>query len=629
VHPSDLYPSQKCQTLYAQYLLPPSQTKLNQTKRIHTKPRPTTARAQFCAGNDIFNGAGWHTSVNTTRYAAQLVNSFHGVGNQIWVGAGGAAFIRCYTTTRRGWGFSSTPFLYTVAGTGITRTQGQRNIVVTKAGQYLLPFQPSPRPKRLLDGQPRVRTLTAAEEEEAQATDSLAVQLLMGETVAKAGQNAFYNPAGKSKLLVAQTYMDEGKQTIIEDPTVFAAPEFKTVRGGLAMILANRAAAAESAAAIDVPKPNPGRISVNNTECMLCSVGPGPTAARAGGPDGGACHVSDACAGADSPLQALEAARAAAPAGFDVTGAPGLAAMPRRMEDGSVELPDVSLLWHELVVYCHSTDPRVPASSITDSCLSANYVKDVVRAILGPEHADDYQLAVASADLHSSVKPLVEEEGLLPAAMQPEWNPECEGWSKYNIYLTANDAAVDEYLARQWQALVADPSDLESTLLQNTDAAATVKPCSATLKRIGAAKYPSIKNMKGFKPLTSSLAPVGPSVTVASESAIAPVAEVVEGSEYKVYVQNFMKGAKLSLQLVKGLDRAGPVVASIESFEDDAAAAGTGASLTELKWTPPPGLKALEKPGEINKYYLKASVDSFPAFFANSQAFTLSGAAAA
>jgi hypothetical protein len=222
---------------------------------------------------------------------------------------------------------------------------------------------------------------------------------------------------------------------------------------------------------------------------------------------------------------------------------------------------------------------------------------------------------------------LVEEEGLLPAAMQPEWNPECQGWTKYNVYMTANDKVVGDSLAERWRAIVSDPADFEATLLQNADAAAPIKPCSITVKTIGAATYPSLKNMKGFKPLTSGLAPVGPSVTVASDAAIAPVAEVAEGQAYKVYVQNFMKGAKLSLQLVKGLDRSGPVVASIESFEDGGEP-GTGAGMTELLWTPPAGLKALEKPGEINKYYLKASVDSFPALFANSQAFTLTTGAA-
>jgi len=599
---------------------------LNQPTIFHPNNRQP-ARAQFAAGNDIFLGAGWHTSINTTRYGAQLASSFYGVGNQIWVGAGGAVFIRCFTATRRGWGINSTPFTYTVAGTGVTRTQGQRNIVVTKNGLNVLPFQPSPMPKRAL--QQRVRTLTAAEEEAALATDSLAVQLLMGETVAKAGQNAFFNPEGRGKLLVVQSYMDEGKQRIVEDPALFQAPELKDVWGGLPMLLANRAAAGEDAVASGsagsaVPKSNPGLISVNNTDCMLCSVSPGDTAAHQGGPD--SCHVSDACAGADSPRAALQAALAAAPADFNINGAPGLDALPR-LVDGSLELPDVLLLWQEVTVYCHSTDPAVPSASITDGCLSANYVKDVVRAFLGPEHQQDFQLAVASADLPAVVKPLVEEEGLLPAAMQPEWNPECQGWTKFNVYMTANEKAVGDSLAERWRAIVSDPSDFEATLLQNADAAAPVKPCSITVKTVGTATYPSIKNMKGFKPLTSSLAPVGPSVTVASDAAIAPVAEVAEGTAYKVYVQNFMKGAKLSLQLVKGLDRSGPVVATIESFEDDGGEPRTGAGLTELSWTPPAGLKALEQAGEVNKYYLKASVDSFPALFANSQAFTLKGAA--
>ena len=606
-----------------------------------THQQPQTARAQFCAANDIFNGAGWHTSVNTTRFAAQVANAFYGVGNQIWVGAGGAAFIRCYTTTRRLSGVSSTRFLYTVAGTGITRLQGQRNIVVTKNGQYLLPFQPTPKKRGLFfqsqrqqhpQPQPAVRTLSGAEEESALATDSLAVQLLMGETVKAAGQNAFFNPEGRSKLLVVDTFMQEGKQQIVEDPELYKAANIKDTFGGLPALLAQRAEAGEDsalAAASGAPATlNPGLISANNTECMLCSVGPGPTAAHAGGPD--TCHVSDACGGAATAQDAVAAAKAAAPAGFDFSGVPGLNGLPTRAADGSVELPDIYMLWHEMVVYCHSTDPAVPSSSITDKCLSANYVKDVVRAYLGPEHANDYQLAVASAGLDAAVKPLVEEEGLLPAAMAPEWNPECQGWTKFNVYMTANDAAVQGHLARQWEGIVAAPADFEATLLQNANAAnnvdtAKVTPCSIAVKRVGAATYPSIKNMKGFKPLTSELAPVGPSVILASDSAIAPVAEVAEGQEHTIFVQNFMKGAKVSLQLVKGLDRTGPVVAAIDSFEDAPGAGG----MAELKWTPPAGLKAMEKPGEINKYYLRASVDSFPAFFANSQAFTLSAGAAA
>ena len=558
------------------------------------------------------------------------------MGNQIWVGAGGAAFIRVYTSTRRGWGFSTTRFLYTIAGTGVTTRQGRENIVVTKSGRKVLPFQPAPKtPKRGLffqslpprPPQPAVRALSEAEQQSAVAVDSLAVQLLMGETVEKAGQNAFFNREGRSKLLMVDSFMQEGKQQIIEDPAAFQAPELKNVFGGLPTILAQRAEAGLDKPLTVSGAPstlNPGIVSVNNTDCMLCSVGPGATAEHMGGPD--SCHVSDACGGTGSPAQALEKARAAAPAGFDLAGVPGLNGLPMvRAADGEAELPDIHLLWHELVVYCRSTDPTVPSSSITDTCLSANYVKDAVRAFLGPEHADDYQLAVASAGLHPVVKPLVEAEGLLPAAMQPAWNAECQGWTKFNVYMTANDAAVRDFLAQQWQAIVAEPDDLEATLLENSDRNAKVTPCSVAVKRVGGATYPSIKNMKGFKPLTSELAPVGPSVTLASDSAIAPVMEVAEGKEHIIFVQNFMKGSKISLQLVKGLDRSGPVVAAIDSFDDAVGPAG----LTALKWTPPAGLKAMEKPGEINKYYLKASVDAFPAFFANSQAFTLAAAAGA
>lgn len=558
------------------------------------------------------------------------------MGNQIYVGAGGAAFIRNYVSTRRLVGYSSTPFQYTVAGTGVTRMQGMANLVVTKSGQHLLPFQPSPnKPMRALQQQQQqqahVRTLTAREQEAALATDedSLAVRLLAGET-------------GRSKLLVVQSYMSEGKNDlIVEDPKLFQAPALKDAWGVLPMLLAKRAAAEASSSSSTVAesKPSPGLISVNNTDCVLCSVAPGATADHLGGLE--SCHVSDACAAADSPMAAVEAARAAAPAGFDVSsGVPGLSALSKREdvdEEAMEELPGVWMLWHELVVYCRPTDPAVQSSSsITDgtSCLSATYIKDIVRAFLGPEHADDYQLAVASTELPAAVKPLVQADvGLLAAlAMQPPRREDagCQGLgAKYNVYMTANDREVEEYLTREWQAIVADPSDLEATLLQNapvetsSSSSNKVTPCAIAVKRAGVAKYPNLQNMKGFKPLTSGLAPVGPSVTLASDAAIAPVAEVTEGQAYKVYVQNFMKGAKLSLQLVKGLDRSGPVVVAVESFEEE-----DESGMAELMWVPPPGLKEREQRGQINKYYLKASVDSFPALFANSQPFTLRTAAA-
>jgi len=204
------------------------------------------ARAQFCVGNDIFLGAGWLTNVNTTRYGAHIVNAFYGEGNQIYVGAGGAVFIRCFTLTFRGYGFSSTKnqVSNTIAGTGVSRTQAQKNVVITKAGQTLLPWQQSSRPKR--------RRLEDGGDEE--------VKVGVYDSV----RNAFVDPEGKSRLIVIQSMLEEGKQVVIEDATPFEAKELKKYWGGLAQILADGAVTQGRGKVLETTK---GTILVKNTNC--------------------------------------------------------------------------------------------------------------------------------------------------------------------------------------------------------------------------------------------------------------------------------------------------------------------------------------------------------------------------
>lgn len=82
-----------------------------------------------------------HTSINATRFSLQLANAFVGAGNQLYIGFGGAAFIRTYSLSRRRLQYNpSTPFTYTIAGMGVgsKQTRGQ-NLVVFKNGwtQYI------------------------------------------------------------------------------------------------------------------------------------------------------------------------------------------------------------------------------------------------------------------------------------------------------------------------------------------------------------------------------------------------------------------------------------------------------------------------------------------------------------
>lgn len=76
------------------------------------------------------------SNINCTRFSFQVANSFFGVGNQVFVGFGGAAFIRSYSYSARIVDYKyPTVFTYTVGGTGIrsSGTRGQ-NLVVTKGG---------------------------------------------------------------------------------------------------------------------------------------------------------------------------------------------------------------------------------------------------------------------------------------------------------------------------------------------------------------------------------------------------------------------------------------------------------------------------------------------------------------
>jgi hypothetical protein len=103
---------------------------------------------------------------------------------------------------------------------------------------------------------------------------------------------------------------------------------------------------------------------------------------------------------------------------------------------------------------------------------------------------------------------------------------------------------------------------------------------------------------------------------VASEAAIVPVTELVEGQTYKLYVQNFMMGSQINVFLIKGLERTGPMVATIAEFDDSE-------GMVELEWMAPVGLGGARNSGNEQKYYLTASVGNLPALFANSQAFTI------
>lgn len=95
-------------------------------------------------------------------------------------------------------------------------------------------------------------------------------------------------------------------------------------------------------------------------------VGPGNTAEHVGGPD--ACEVNDRCSG-DSPLQIQAAAQEQTSMDLSI---PSTNFMPYVDDDGQLQNSDVTLLWHELTVYCHSTDDGVDDYTVTvRACMCA------------------------------------------------------------------------------------------------------------------------------------------------------------------------------------------------------------------------------------------------------------------
>lgn len=78
-----------------------------------------------------------------------------------------------------------------------------------------------------------------------------------------------------------------------------------------------------------------------------------------GGPD--ACEVNDSCSG-DSPLQIQAAAQEETSMDLSI---PSTNFMPYVDDDGQLQNSDVTLLWHELTVYCHSTDDGVDDYTVT------------------------------------------------------------------------------------------------------------------------------------------------------------------------------------------------------------------------------------------------------------------------
>ena len=629
-------------------------------------------RINMGVATDVFLGGGWANNINITRFSFQLVNCFFGFGNQFFVGLGGAVFIRSYSYSNRKVNFARpTIFTYTVAGTGTSSsgTKGQ-NLVMTKGGVTRYVFNKTTKSVTQISAAKRQRTASptavgrrtrrkagaVGTRRKVQASDVADMDTTLGSWLTNiVDSTGGLDPSIENKVVVLQTTIMEGRKNswTPPHPDLFKAPELKARWGGYAKILADglvdddeqRRKLALNAAKDDGSAGfHPGLISANNSDCFLCSVGPGKSEDHIGGP--GSCEVSEECK-ADNPVDAYEEATKLTTKNILPPAADAM--LPKTDGDGNYVYPNTWLLWSELVVYCRSTDPDTDDASITDDCLDKEYLKEVLKGyILLNSTTDEYHITVAPSGLHRAAQqpnfaPDAQDTSVpaLKEAMVPAWNPDCQGWTKYDIQVVASEAAAEQHILDVFEEFFADAADLEDTILSNWDQhqEEDLQPCGIIITEKGEQRYPSIKAMPAFRPSTTSL--LAPNVVVADGTSIEPLRKLVPGEAYKIYVQNFPAGSKVVVRLLQGLQLNGPTVATIAKFEDD----GT----VEVAWTAPtdvdldgacpfpfplfnpmhthPISLALSFPTPPptptgGKYYLQAQPADFPALFAFSQVFS-------
>jgi len=290
--------------------------------------------------------------------------------------------------------------------------------------------------------------------------------------------------------------------------------------------------------------------------------------------------------------------------------------MPQINKAGSVILPDTWLLWSELVVYCKHRDPSVDDVSITEDCLTKEYVTEVIKSFisLNATSGTEYQITVSQSGLHPAAQmanfaPDANDVSVsdLKSVLVPAWNPDCQGWTKYDIQVTSIQPEAEQILLDVFEEFYNDPTDLGETIMGNWDKAEDMQPCGVTVTEKGEQRFPSFKSMPAYKP--SLISALAPDVTVADDVSIVPIKTLEPGATYKIYVQNFPAGTKLNIKLLNGLKKDGPVIATIDSFDDD--------GISEVEWVAPLG-------GEVStdKYYLQVQPAEFPALFAFSQVFS-------
>jgi len=565
---------------------------------------------QVGIATDTFIGAGWLTSIQNTRVSYALVYGFNGLGTQMYIGAGGAIFIKTYSYYKRLKYWTTWPYTYTVGGFGIKPKflKNDTVIVLTKDTYTNIQYNKETGVwkkkitarnftllggRRGLDGEEENQRPVARTRRQNHYQRSLqeASQWLT-DAVSTLGAVAVDKLKDSSIVLVDSTvYEATGSQPVSR---TFFSDGIKSSQDPYAM-----AASLRDPDATDVTA---GAVAAaDDAQCFLCDVGPGETEEHADGD--GICEVAQGCKGTD-PLDSWE--KATERTDQDLTF-PQMDFLPGMRKDQTEQgLPDTYFLWYEMTVYCYSQDEATVDSTITSGCLSEPYVKDIITAFVDDDLDGGYDLAIAATALHAAALSFLPDDDMaaqgLNEAMRPAWNPECQGWTKYNIQFTTRENSMYVDLQKMFDAVVASPGDMGITMVDNYDRTLDVQPCEVSMIKKSNIKYPSFKKMPAFFP--SKRGNLGPDVVVADVGSIVAADKIEAGKTYHIFAQNFPKGSNVQLSLMSA--DADPVqVASIPNFDDN--------DVNSVEWTAPLDLD------EDTRFYIKGAPAAFPNLFGNSQ----------
>jgi len=583
-------------------------------------------------------------------------------GYEGWVGLGAALFIRSRTIVKRLINYRSNKKVsWVVNGVGVSGPAiANNNLFVNKTGVFVLKPQPTPRPKhRLL----------------------AAVDGLVSSAAGMAKSGAFGKGFTRPALIMAKSEMDSSKARP-PDPEILAsklqsliaALKQKRRLQGQAVVNPTRvlnmfhglspvtlmeawkeameetnnknlvgiskdalaSTAADDADPLDADGRWGEQVYVGGgaaTQCVLCGIGPGPSAAHwttGAGNDSATCHVTEACKTTDSFQSIMAAVRGALPDGEALVLPPvaqgwatgvgskytarvlqGIEEHQEANPGAEIKMPDTNVLTYDISLYCPVADADCSYSQADMKAAFKNYLDEVM-------HEDSaYKLSAANAAVHPAVLDIVNQAdgSFVPATAAPALAG-CGKGLQFSLHLTAPDKPSVQDL----QNVLADAATSGSLMAYINDQGTQEAPfCSVAVTKRSTLFFPALDTAAGrtfYQNLYTSNAldagAIWPDVTVVSPHEVAPIQHAVANQSYTILLEGFVMKADVVLQLFQGTQSDGVTVATVPG--------GINPGETrQVAWTAPGPID-----GEAgNRAYLRAYHVGMPAIFAQSEVFDL------